>query len=157
MPIPVSCPNCRTSLQAPDSTIGRHVRCPSCGTTFPVHDVPEAILDVPRDRGPARYRDDDYDYGPPRRRPPYEMQPEGPNTGVQLGFGVAALAVGAVGVVISVFPCIGWYFGLWIGGLGIVLGLVGLVVALAQQGQGLAFPIAGLGVSLISILAGVLM
>src|SRR5262245_23918974 len=144
MPILVSCPNCRTSLKAPDSAAGRDVKCPSCGTPFPVPyggaDIPQEAARQPQgydDRGPYRddYRRDDYDDRPPPR---YERrEPEGQGTGVQLGFGVASLSIGAVGIVVALIPCIGWYFGLWIGGLGLVLGLVGLIVGMCQKGRGL--------------------
>jgi predicted Zn finger-like uncharacterized protein len=36
MPIPVNCPNCGTSLKAPDSAAGRMVRCPKCSTAFAI-------------------------------------------------------------------------------------------------------------------------
>src|SRR5262245_66675128 len=36
MPIPVTCPSCQTTLKAPDHAAGRQVKCPRCGTAFPV-------------------------------------------------------------------------------------------------------------------------
>ncbi len=167
MPIPLSCPNCHTNLQAPDTTAGRMVKCPSCGTPFPVPqqgaDIPEAVLDSapppPRRREPEYredYRDDDYDdEGPPRRRreryrDPY--QPSGPGMGLQMGMGIASLCVGAAGLMIAMIPCIGFYPGLIAGGVGLVLGLVGLIVAFTQQGRGIAFPIAGASTSVVALL-----
>ena len=44
-------------------------------------------------------------------------------------------------------PCIGFFPGLIAGGIGLVLGIVGLIVAMTQQGRGVAFPIAGAATS----------
>jgi hypothetical protein len=42
MPIDVSCPHCATVLTAPDTFVGRHVRCPACRQQFA---VPAAAAD----------------------------------------------------------------------------------------------------------------
>jgi hypothetical protein len=34
MPIPVSCPSCHASGQAPDEALGQQITCPVCGTAF---------------------------------------------------------------------------------------------------------------------------
>ena len=36
MPIVVTCPECSTKLSAPDSAVGKQVRCPKCGAAAPV-------------------------------------------------------------------------------------------------------------------------
>jgi predicted Zn finger-like uncharacterized protein len=166
MPILVSCPDCKTTLNAPDTTAGRRVRCPNCGTTFavPEQELPLARMADPpplrrRERPPAF--DDDYDprgeyddsedqYYPRRRY--YRREPEGPGAGLQLGMGVAGLSVGGAGLIIGMMPCIGFLPGLVAGGIGAVLSLVGLVVALTHKGEGVAFPIAGLATSIVAVL-----
>jgi predicted Zn finger-like uncharacterized protein len=165
MPIPVNCPNCGTALKAPDSAAGRTVKCPRCSTPFAVPAGGEppfgAVSSAPP---PARaaaqppgydnpdaydsYPDEDRGY----RRPP--PRPSG-GTGVQLGLGIASLSVGAAGLVIGMIPCIGFFPGLVAGGIGLVLGIVGLIVALTQQGRGVAFPIAGAATSVVALLVTV--
>jgi hypothetical protein len=163
MPIPVNCPNCGTGLKAPDSAAGRTVRCPKCSTQFgipaagaqPLGSVSAAPLPAyqPAPQPPSGYDNyDNYrDEGPGyRRRPP--PRPSEPGTGVQMGMGIASLSVGAAGLVIGLIPCIGFWPGLIAGGIGLVLGLVGLIVAMTQQGRGVAFPIAGAATSVVAML-----
>ncbi|HYT89702.1 MAG TPA: helix-turn-helix domain-containing protein [Gemmataceae bacterium] len=56
MPIPVSCAQCHTTLNAPDNAAGRKVRCPKCSTAFAVPAVEEdvAIEAVAPSPRPAR-------------------------------------------------------------------------------------------------------
>src|SRR5271166_1477564 len=115
MPIPVSCPNCGTTLKAPEAAAGRLVRCPKCSTAFDVPstaaaevaDVAEVVEDIgtrppappplpARRPAPVRAYADDEEYDddlPPLRR---RRQPdiEGPGTGLQMGLGIASLSVG---------------------------------------------------------------
>jgi hypothetical protein len=168
MPIPVSCPNCHTGLKAPDSAAGRMVKCPKCSTPFtvpaggepPLGSVSAAPVQARQAAPPPQaghdsydnYPDDDdpgYRSGPPRRAP------AGGGTGLQLGMGIASLSVGAAGLVIGMIPCIGFFPGLIAGGIGLVLGIVGLIVAITQQGRGVAFPIAGAATSVVALLVTV--
>jgi predicted Zn finger-like uncharacterized protein len=174
MPIAVSCPSCSTNLKVPDTAAGRKVRCPKCSTPFDVAATPPEevaeVAEVVEDMGvrhpgppplptpqhrpaPVRaYADDDrYDDRPPPqhyRRPP---APEGPGTGLQMGLGIASLAVGAGGLVIAMIPCVGFIPGLVGAGTGLVLGLVGLIVAMTQKNRGIAFPIAGSATSAVGL------
>jgi hypothetical protein len=66
--------------------------------------------------------------------------------------GIASLSVGAAGLVIGLIPCIGFWPGMVAGGIGLVLGIVGLIVAMTQQGRGVAFPIAGAATSVVALL-----
>src|SRR5438874_343967 len=69
--------------------------------------------------------------------------------------GIASRSVGAAGLVIGMIPCIGFFPGLVAGGIGLVLGIVGLIVAMTQQGRGVAFPIAGAATSVVALLVTV--
>lgn len=37
MPVPISCPGCNRKLNLPDSMVGKRVKCPGCGTSFPAN------------------------------------------------------------------------------------------------------------------------
>jgi hypothetical protein len=167
MPIPVSCPNCHTGLKAPDSAAGRMVKCPKCSTPFtvpaggepPLGSVSAAPMQARQAAPPPQAGHDNYDNYPDdepgyRDRPP-RRAPAGGGTGLQLGMGIASLSVGAAGLVIGMIPCIGFFPGLIAGGIGLVLGIVGLIVAMTQQGRGVAFPIAGAATSVVALLVTV--
>jgi hypothetical protein len=167
MPIPVSCPSCGTSLKAPDSAAGRKVKCPKCATPFAVPAAaaeppmevqaapprPMAAQPAPARRAAPPPPDDDggYDEGPPARRPMRRPDGEGgPGTGLQLGLGVAGLAVGAVALPFAFIPCLGMFA--WpLAAVGLILGAVGLVIGFSRQNTGLAFPIAGAAVSAVAL------
>jgi hypothetical protein len=68
-----------------------------------------------------------------------------------MGLGIASLAVGAVGLVLALIPCVGLVFGLPVAVVGLLLGVAALIVAFARGGQGLAFPISGAAVSLVAM------
>ena len=158
MPIPISCPSCGTALSAPDSAAGRTVKCPKCSTPFTVADAGEqprgsVVPFSARHAGPPRQDYQEYDDEDRGYRRSYRREaPSGSGTGVQLGMGIASLSVGAAGLVIGMIPCIGFIPGLAAGGIGLVLGIVGLIVAMTQQGRGIAFPIAGAATSVIALL-----
>src|SRR5262245_45944239 len=65
------------------------------------------------------------------------------------GLGVASLVLGLVGLVVALMPCVGMV-GLSLSILALILGLVGLLVALADRRSGLGFPIAGMTVSVVA-------
>jgi hypothetical protein len=161
MPIPVSCPSCGTGLKAPDSAAGRKVKCPKCATPFAVPAPgadfgaevqaapPRPVAAAPAP--PARRAappppDDEYDDAPPPRR---RGGGDG-NTGLQLGLGIAALSVGAVALPFAFIPCFGMFA--WpLAAVGLIVGVVGLVIAFSRQSQGMAFPIAGTATSAVAL------
>lgn len=64
MPLRVTCPSCSTSLKAPDSAVGKTLKCPKCQAGISVTPAPA----LPRPARARRVRDDD----PPPRRPAEE-------------------------------------------------------------------------------------
>jgi hypothetical protein len=163
MPIPVNCPSCGTGLKAPDSAAGKKVKCPKCATPFPVPNPGEEPMAVTaaapappvvRPAAPPQHHGEGYGDEPmyrdrPPRRDAYGPG-GGPTTGLQMGMGIASLALGASALVVAWIPCIGAFS--WpISGIGVVLGIVGLIVAFTKQGSGLAFPIAGSATSLVAL------
>lgn len=67
-------------------------------------------------------------------------------------FGLIGLILGILGLVISLFPCIGWVVGLPLAGIGLLLAVVGLFAGRQTTGRGL--PIAGTIVSLFGLAIG---
>src|SRR5262245_12569458 len=102
MPIPVSCPSCGTGLKAPDTAAGRRVKCPKCATPFAVPAVGEAAAfqapppppSRPRQAAaPPRGYEDDADPYEPRPGPRQIRRAPPAGAGLQLGLGIASLAV----------------------------------------------------------------
>lgn len=89
-----------------------------------------------RPRRPRRRRDyDDYN--------PYGHGPYGPRR--SNSFGIASMILGIVAFVICLIPIVG-FATVPIAALGVLLGLVGLLVACARQGAGAGFAITGVAV-----------
>jgi hypothetical protein len=103
--------------------------------------------DRPRSR---RSREDDYDDRPARVATRTE---EG--NGAALGLGIAALCCGSVGLILNI-TCVGAVVGLPLSGLGVVLGLVGLILAWVKEWRGVGFPIAGSAVSIVGAAVGLI-
>jgi predicted Zn finger-like uncharacterized protein len=179
MPITATCPECDTRVKVPDASAGKKVRCPSCKAIFTAPAAEEeAVSRRPRaearaarsrdededDRRPSRRRDEDEDERPRSRRSrddDYDDRPSRRVTtrteegnGAALGLGIAALCCGIVGVLLDIIPCIGWFIGLPLGGLGLILGIVGLILAWTKEWRGVGFPIAGSAVSVVAVALG---
>jgi hypothetical protein len=112
----------------------------------------------------ARERDDEYDDRPPRRRDRELEQrddyADDPSTGgpsrrpVSKGInvcGLIALIMGAIGLVLALIPCIG-VIGIPVAAVGLLLGVIGLFTSGKTTGRGL--PIAGTCVSLAGLIIG---
>jgi hypothetical protein len=153
MPLTVVCPGCQSRLTAPDYAAGRPVKCPQCGQAFAgppasadgIQTSPSPLpaagpaLTLPRPDGPAGWLPDRPSDIVPSLAAPAP-------TGLQTGLGLAALTLGAVGLVIAFLPG-RTVAGLAICGAGLVLGGVGNLVGLVRRRQGLGLPTAGFLVS----------
>ncbi|HKA07915.1 MAG TPA: hypothetical protein VKD71_11705, partial [Gemmataceae bacterium] len=96
----------------------------------------------PRDDYDVR---DDYEDGPgggPRRGPP------GPGINV---CGVIALVLGIIGLLISLIPCVGFFVGIPLAAIGLLLGIIGIFTG-KRTGRG--FAIAGTCVSAAALFIG---
>jgi len=173
MPILVTCPNCSSSLKAPDNAVGRKVKCPKCGGVIAVPAAEEEAVDLaklgvqaePPDAAPPapvsrRRREDDYedddrsrrrgrgddhddDYDDEHRRRPSREAATG--SGLPMGLGIASLSVGILGLLVALIPCVGALS--WpVCGVGLILGVVGLLIGI-NKGSATGFPIAGSAVS----------
>jgi len=52
MPIHVFCPNCKSTIRCPDSSAGKRVKCPTCGTIFTVTVSAAPRTPIPVDASP---------------------------------------------------------------------------------------------------------
>ncbi|MFL5339243.1 MAG: hypothetical protein ACJ8F7_03670 [Gemmataceae bacterium] len=114
MPIAVICPNCSARIKAPDTAVGKTVKCPKCGSPMQIAGPPpkpepaavvEAIQDLPPDEQtlPRRRRGrDDADERRPRKKKS--------NKGLYIGLGIG-------GVLLLSLCCCGGGFGLYYGGV----------------------------------------
>jgi hypothetical protein len=168
MPLTLTCPDCGTMLRAPDNAAGRRVRCPKCAGEFDVPgdatvqepaapprppDPPPTVFDEAPPRRRRRRDDyddyDDYEDERPARRRRYRRQG---TANLQMGLGIGSLSVGAVGLVFAFIPFCGAVVALPACGVGLILGISALVVALTRDKTGLGFPIAGSAVNVLAIL-----
>ncbi len=168
MPIAVACPSCGARFNAPDGFAGRKISCTTCKLPLrvptkpgappvpavyeepdpPVQTVPSA---PPRTRGP-RQPDRVVELLPAHRAEETEASP--PSAAFSIALGIAALVLGVVAFGLSWIPLIG-VFTTALSGLGLLLALVGGLVAIARRGRGVGFPIAGAAVNLLALAVAV--
>jgi hypothetical protein len=175
MPINVTCPSCNATLRAPDTAAGKKIKCPKCATICnvpaaqaPVEEVVEQVAAAPPPRRveeerprarddedrPRRRReeeeDEDDDRGRRRRRR-RDAQESEPGTGLQIGLGIGSLVLGVIAMPFAFCVCLS-FVSVPLASVGMLLGIVGLVVALLNQRRGLVLPIIG---CVVNLLAGV--
>lgn len=146
MPISLSCPTCSTNLRVPDSAAGLTVKCPHCASQFTAPaEAPPPGAYHPREAPSPAPAAGDYDDRP---RPRREAAPQ--STGVQLGLGIASLAVGALALPFALIHVLGpfsWPLAI----AGLVVGTVGIIIACTKDGAGIAFPVSGAAVSFFTL------
>lgn len=128
MAIPVTCPTCDKKFSAPNEAAGRKARCPSCSTPLMIPGLASGV---------ARPKPADPDDWAPR-----------PAVRQANGFGVASLILGILALLVCWIPLIG-LAAVPLGGIGLILGIVGIVVASKDRRKGSALAITG------SVLGGV--
>lgn len=181
MSISVVCQLCAARVKAPNGATGQSLLCPICKapvrvpgslpqsarslppTTLhpPLADaapasvphLPVASATPPRTPHPARRRERDAE---PDEAGEARSARSGRLGSAATSLGVGSLVLGVVALPIAFVPCMG-VFSLPLSGLGLALGLVGLVLALAKDGgRSVGLPVAGAGVSLLAGFLGLL-
>jgi hypothetical protein len=173
MPITIECPACKYGGQVPDKFAGMIVKCSKCETPFVVSDGPSASNHqesgdegevAPRSEPPpTRHLKNAVQSGRPHRpkRILTSESEDGAKTDFEIkspsrfsnSLGIASMVLGIVGLLLALIPCIG-FFGLPLSGLGLILGIVGFVIACTRKGSGIGFPVAGSAISLVAIAIG---
>ncbi|HEY7311385.1 MAG TPA: hypothetical protein VH643_18635 [Gemmataceae bacterium] len=106
----VVCPTCCKKLRPPDRLAGRRVTCPRC----------EAILTVPLST--------DSDEQIPTDLPAVDLEPEDPPLPKSARFGIIALFLGCISILIMCLPIVG-YASLILSSVGVLVALWGLLRA----------------------------
>lgn len=177
MPIPIQCPSCGKSGSVMDETAGKFVRCPQCKNKIqvPAKQVPgsaiganapanlpllrvntidelEVLEDIPARGGRQTSRKVQLgdNWEETDDQPEKAKQADG---AAAHSLGIAAMVLGAVSLVMSMIPCIG-FIALPLAGLGIILATGGLTVAVVRKGHGLGFTLAGGAMSGLAMIFG---
>jgi tRNA_anti-like len=151
MAVRLTCPECDHKWSVADDEVTSKVSCPECKASFTSRRAgARAVADRP-----TRFRDDeddDRDYTRPRRR--MSAAPDAPPIRDVSVLGIISLSVGAIGLLIALFPCT-FFIGGPLAGIGLLLGSIGLIVSLAGKKSGVGLPIAGTAVSLFGVIVAV--
>lgn len=146
MAIAVNCPSCRCKMRVPDTLAGRKAKCPKCGHIIAV----PAITQTSESRNPIHAKS--------MPQPAVELpsvtrsiSAAGPGRGAVHSLGIGSMVLGIVALLFSFIPCIG-VFSMPLSGLGLLLGIIGTVVALRRSGRGIGFPIAGSAINGMALL-----
>src|SRR5262249_20672219 len=114
MAIRVPCPACRRKLKVPEDLAGRRVTCPRCNK----------VLEVPiPEKSPEEVPD-------PASTPEHEPQPYVPLP-LATRFGIAAVALGLLAILILCLPLVGT-LSPGLSGLGLMCGLSGMISSLVR-------------------------
>jgi regulation of enolase protein 1 (concanavalin A-like superfamily) len=152
MPVITECPSCGRKVRLRDDSPARAVRCPACGTAFPVDAAEEAALSARPLPPPMRARvvDEDAEERPPLRdRRRRGRSQAAPFVGLVLGIVALVIALGALAV--SWVPYVN-LAGLACGMLGIFLAFLGMVLAIVRGRYGLMLaPLAGGVLNLVAL------
>ena len=123
MTIAARCSSCNHKLRVPDRLAGRLVACTKCGSAVPVGSPPPTEPERP----PAATEEPPLPVASPLPRPVTTAD----------RFGVTALTLGLVSILILCLPYIG-YGAILLSGVGIFLGAWGMLDAGIRQVRGLA-------------------
>lgn len=151
MAISVTCGGCGQKLKVADTAAGKHGKCPKCGAAvqIPEAELPcDVVEPVPLKRvesAPAQRV-----YAAPIATMPAPVATQAPpvqTVNVKLprrgaSLGIAACILGVLAFLICWVPLIG-LVGVPLSALGLILGIIGLLVAVFRKGVGIGFAIAG--------------
>lgn len=159
--IDFQCENCGKKIRVKDELAGRTGKCAGCGLKI---SIPSAIINSPSNESLITHGSTNSKSIATTPPPLLHTQPSptsNPGVAVQVnvesspmadGLGISSLIIGILSFLVCWIPLIN--FGM--GGLGLLLGIAGIVMAVQRKGQGVGYSIAGTAVSTISFLVGVL-
>lgn len=158
--IEFNCEKCGKQIRAKPELAGRTGKCTGCGASIEVPS-PEAkgFVVTPRSLKSSRSNRPLVPSPPavashslPHRSPDVAVQVNIDNKGASDGLGISSLIVGILSFFVCWIPVIN--FGM--GGLGLLLGIAGLILAMQNKGHGIGYSIAGTAISSVSFIPGLL-
>src|SRR5262249_36810200 len=162
----VVCPACGGKLNAPEHLLGRMGKCPQCGKAIKITPSQEPAA-APAEPSAATRKVKPSAAKTQSEEPAIKVihldsRAKGaatsggaPSTSrIALGLGIPSLVLGVIAGSFGWIPGVG-VLSMPLSGLGLLLGIAGLIVAIVQRGRGLTFPIAGSAVCLASLAVGV--
>lgn len=151
--ITFECGHCGNSIRVPEQAAGRKGKCNKCGESLTVPSAaPPAEVGYSLTGLDEEPEEELEEYAPPATVRPRKPKRAAPPVAVQVNvtqpsraahsLGIASLVLGILAFLICWIPLIG-ALGLPLSGLGFVLGVIGLILAMVRSGHGVGFPIAG--------------
>ncbi len=114
----IQCPACSARMNAPDTAIGKRIKCPKCAKAFFVEEpeaddgfevIEEAVRTKPKSRAVVVVDDDDDEEMPKKKARKVKKKPtEGKPVGLWIGAGVVALLLIGGGVFFATRGSSGW-------------------------------------------------
>src|SRR6266849_4524244 len=157
MAISVVCSACGGRLSAPSQLLGRMAKCPQCGKTVRVAPSTEPPADPPRQALARKPKSAPSEAAAGVAqivvRRSDNVETPSPNARIPYGLGIPSLVLGIIALSFGWVPQ-GGVISMPLSGLGLLLGIAGLVVAIIQHGRGMSFPIAGSAVSFVALVTG---
>lgn len=159
--IEFDCEKCGKKIRVNEELAGRTGKCSGCGEKLV---IPSASVSQPE---PKKQRSSEVSkvnsnlVSSPPLVSPQPLPQSSPGVAVQVnvdnspvadGLGISSLIVGILSFFVCWIPLIN--FG--VGGLGLLLGIAGIVMAIQRKGNAIGYSIAGTAVSTVSFLLGVL-
>jgi predicted RNA-binding Zn-ribbon protein involved in translation (DUF1610 family) len=151
LPAPaVTCPHCGQAVAEDSGLAGQTVGCPHCGGALrmppPVRAAPFATPAAVQ-FAPAQNPTPFGSLGADEDEPPSRRRRREAGSGASHSFGIASLVIGVLSFLLCWVP----WLGIGVSGFGLLLGLMGLVLAAARRGSGAGFSVAGSGLSALSL------
>ncbi len=159
----IHCPRCRSRFQIPDEAAGKTATCanPQCRTKFviPAATAPPKTPGSSNSGGgmvPSQSSTGVTNPDPTEITIQLATKPKRPSSVTihtahpSNSMGIVSLVVGVLALLLCWLPMMN-RLGYAIGGLGVVLGLFGLIVASQQRGVSIGFPLGGLGLSIVGL------
>lgn len=174
------CLHCGKAISVKDEVAGKKGKCPGCGQTIEVpragvqKETQPAETSKPLIPHPSEPKQEIIE--PPLAQPPQlpthsqtpfvtggqtqHTVPMPAPVAVQVNvdqshaahsLGIASFVLGILSFFVCWIPLIGFGFG----GLGLVLGIIGLILAVVRKGSGIGYSIAGIAVSSIAVIMGI--
>ena len=169
MTIEFECPHCGNAMRVKDEAAGKRGQCKNCGETVRVPDNrATAIAARPTPQPEEQFYDEMQRQAAVAKRGSRTLNvpPSLPGSPIQINvqqpsraahsLGIASTILGILAFLICWIPLVG-AIGIPLSGLGLLLGAIGVILAVARRGTGIGFSIAGSAICSIALLIAFVM